>query len=672
MADLRSEPGRPSTEHSLAAGVRARRSFHIMQRAESTQTMRAWERFLSGDASAMAPGANTVVASWMRSHALGINPSGRAAPLAARGDAMEALRVRHADLLGAASDVFAGAAALFAGSRSLMLLTNPEGIVLDTIGDHQTLDDGQDIHLMPGGDWREHTVGTNGIGTALATGRPAQVHGAEHFCEGIKAWTCAAAPIYEPGTGLVLGVVDISGPPATYQRNNLSLAVATARQIEMLLSHRMSLERMQLLEACLAQASGADRGGLVVLDRNGRLVHSSGRAPALAALGHRLPGLAEGASIDDWPAQLPQPLRADWFSVIRSEGRTIGAVLRIPPVQPSALARPASAKERSEASPDPFAAILWRSGSMERVVARARRLVGKRVPVLIEGETGVGKELFARALHGDSADGRPFVVFNCGAVVKDLLASELFGHVRGAFTGAAAGGALGRFEQAHGGTLCLDEIGEMPLELQSFLLRVLEEGVIYRLGSGQAHAVDVRLIAMTNRHLRDEVAATRFRRDLYHRLSVTSLQPPPLREREGDVDLLVAAFNRRLAARHGVPERQFGDAVMARLRTYQWPGNVRELHNMVESLLLMAEGAAVTDEEVAAFLETTPQTAGLIAEPRLSAAAAGNGASLEQAERTTIARAIAQSHANLAEAARRLGISRSTLYRKMERYGLSG
>jgi len=636
-----------------------------MQRADSTPTMRAWERFLSGDASAMVPGASSVVASWLRSQELGINPGGRAAPLAARGDAMEALRVRHADLLDAASDVFAQAAELFAGSRSLMLLTNPEGIVLNTIGDHQTLDDGETIHLMPGGDWREHTIGTNGIGTALATGRPAQVHAAEHFCEGIKAWTCAAAPIYEPGTGRVLGVVDISGPPETYQRNNLSLAVTTARQIEMVLSHRMSLERLQLLEASLARASRADRGGLVVLDRHGRLVHSSGRAPALVALGHRLPGLAEGAPIDDWPAQLPQPLRADWFSVIRSDGRTIGAVLRIPPVPPPSVARAASTK--GEASSDPFAAILWRSGSMERVVTRARRLVGKRVPVLIEGETGVGKELFARALHGDPSDGRPFIVFDCGAVVKDLLASELFGHVRGAFTGAAAAGALGRFEQAHGGTLCLDEIGEMPLELQSFLLRVLEEGVIYRLGSGQPHPVDVRLIAMTNRHLRDEVLAGRFRRDLYHRLSVTGLQPPPLREREGDVDLLVEVFNRRLAARHGVPERHFGDAVMAMLRAYPWPGNVRELRNMVESLLLAAEGEAVTMEEVAASLETMPLPAPPAAEPPVA-----TGASLEDAERATIARAIAQSHANLAEAARSLGISRSTLYRKMERYGLSG
>jgi transcriptional regulator of acetoin/glycerol metabolism len=688
MPGPRAEPGRPTMlrgdpvesqvprhEHfgpasaaDYSAGERGRLSWQIMRRADSTETMRAWERFLSGDSAAMLPGANVVVASWLRSQKLGINPSGRAAPLAARGDAMEMLRSRHSDLLAAASEVFAKAAALFDDSRSLMLLTNAEGIVLDTIGDHQTLDDGQDIHLMPGGDWREHTVGTNGIGTALATGRPAQVHAAEHFCEGIKGWTCAAAPIYEPGTRRVLGVVDISGPSMTYQRNNLNLALAMAQQIEMVLSNRMSLEHIQLLEACLEGASGGDQGGLVLLDSHGRLVHRSGRTPHLVALGHRLPGL-EGASIDDWPAQLPQPLRADWLNVIRREGRTIGAVLMIPPAMHSTVSRAAPAAR--DETPDPFAPIIWRSPNMGQVVARARRLVGKRVPVLIEGETGVGKELFARALHGDPSEGRPFIVFNCGAVVKELLASELFGYVRGAFTGATTAGAMGRFEQAHGGTLCLDEIGEMPLDLQSFLLRVLEEGLIYRLGSGQPRSVDVRLIAMTNRQLRDEVAAGRFRRDLYHRLSVTCIQPPPLRERDGDVDLLVTLFNRNLAAQHGVPELQFGKPVREMLRAYAWPGNVRELRNMVESLLLMAEGEAVTVDEVAAFLEAAP--APPIPASGLAAVLPHAGStSLEQAERAAIIRAIRTCHANLAEAARSLGISRSTLYRKMERYRLNG
>jgi transcriptional regulator of acetoin/glycerol metabolism len=540
-----------------------------------------------------------------------------------------------------------------------MLLTNPDGIVLDAVGDHQALDAGQTIHLMQGGDWREDTVGTNGIGTALATRRPAQVHASEHFCEGIKAWTCAAAPIFALGTDEVLGILDISGPTSTYQRNNLSLAVSIARQIEMVMNERASRERMRLLEVCLERMTAWDVAGLIAIDREGRLVHNCGRLPDLVPLGHRLPGLDAQATVEDWAVSLPAPLRADLYNVIRVDGRAIGAVLVIPE-------RPLF---RSVGGPDPseagFSAIVGQSPQLAQALARTRQLRGKRVPVLIEGETGVGKELFARALHGDERDGHPFVVFNCGAVVKDLVASELFGHVRGAFTGANSGGAIGRFEQAHGGTLCQDEIGEMPLDLQSILLRVLEDGVIYRLGSGQPHAVDVRLIAMTNRHLLEEVAAGRFRRDLYHRLSVTRLQPPPLRERAGDVPLLIAHFNRQLAARHSVPERQFSTPLLARLSDYAWPGNVRELRNLVESLLLMSATPKVTEAEMTDLLECAGGHATVaITDER-------HAASLEDAERAAILQTTQACHGNLAEAARFLRISRSTRYRKMERYGLS-
>lgn len=633
--------------------------FNIRQSSAGRETMLAWERFLTDDPHGIDPVRNFVVSSWLRSRELGINPRGRAAPLAARGDAMAHLRARHADLLGAAADVFASSAPLFGGSRSLMLLTNPDGIVLDAVGDHQTLDAGQNIHLMEGGDWREDTVGTNGIGTALATRRPAQVHAAEHFCEGIKAWTCAAAPIFALGTEEVLGILDISGPTGTYQRNNLSLAVSLARQIEMVMHERASRERMRLLEACLERMTATDVAGLVAIDREGRLVHNCGRLPDLVPLGHRLPGLDGRTMVEDWASALPPPLRADWFNVIRVDGRAIGAVLVIPE-------RPLS---RSVVGPDArdagFSAIIGQSPQLSQTLARTRQLRGKRVPVLIEGETGVGKELFARALHGEMRDSHPFVVFNCGAVVKELLASELFGHVRGAFTGAASGGAIGRFEQAHGGTLCLDEIGEMPLDLQAILLRVLEDGVIYRLGSGQPHAVDVRLVAMTNRHLLDEVAAGRFRRDLYHRLSVTRLQPPPLRDRTGDVPLLIAHFNRLLAARHGVPERHFTASLLAQLSDYGWPGNVRELRNMVESLLLMSEAPQVTESEVMDLLERPTGS------PAVAITTERHVASLVEAERAAILQTTCACHGNLAEAARALRISRSTLYRKMERYGLS-
>ena len=617
--------------------------------------MLAWERFLTGHPRAIVPAGNFVVSSWQRSLALGVNPANRSAPLLARGEAMRQLHLRHREVLTAAANVFAELTDLFAGSRSIALLTNPDGVVLEAVGDLYTLEQGQDIHLMPGGDWSEGTVGTNGIGTVLATGRPAQVHAAEHFCEGIKRWTCAAAPIYEPGTGAILGVVDISGPPATYQRNNLALAVATARQIESTLGERAAQERTRLLEVCLQRLTASDTaGGLLAIDRTGRLVHTTGRVASPVALGERVPGLDVNMAVEEWANCLPEQWRAEWFSPVGFGGRTIGAVLVIPEKPRTVAGRLGAQASESDPERSGFDAVIGRSLPMTAMIERARLLAGRRVPVLIEGETGVGKELIARALHGPQ-DGRPFIAFNCGAASKELVAGDLFGHVRGAFTGATSEGRPGRFELAHGGTLCLDEIGEMPLDLQPVLLRVLEEGVVYRLGDTQPRHVDVRLIAITNRNLRDEVAAGRFRRDLFYRIAVTALTVPPLRDRGGDIDLLAAHFNEQLATRHGVAPCAFTPETLAALRALAWPGNVRELRNVVESALLTGADPVMSLPDAA----TRPQ-------PAFPAPLA----SLQDAEHDMIARALQQAHGNIASASRLLRISRSTLYRKMERYGL--
>ena len=635
----------------------------MSRRSDTGDTMLAWERFLTGHPRAIAPACNFVVSSWQRSLALGVNPTSRTAPLLARGEAMRQLRLRHRELLTAAASVFAELTDLFAGSRSIMLLTNPDGVVLEAVGDLYTLEQGQDIHLMQGGDWSEGVVGTNGIGTALATGRPAQVHAAEHFCEGIKRWTCAAAPIYDPGSGEILGVVDISGPPATYARNNLALAVTTARQIESAIGERAAHERARLLEVCLQRLSSSDAAELLAIDRGGRLVHSTGRVASPVALGERVPGLDATLAVEDWARCLPEQWRAEWFSPVAFQGRSIGAVLVVPE-KPRGLTPRGGTVAGSESDPDRsgFGAIIGRSPPMAALVERAKMLAPRRVPVLIEGETGVGKELIARALHGATDPRRPFIAFNCGAVSRELVAGELFGHIRGAFTGATSEGRPGRFELAHQGTLCLDEIGEMPLDLQPVLLRVLEEGVVYRLGDTQPRHVDVRLIAMTNRNLRDEVAAGRFRRDLFYRIGVTALTVPPLRDRSGDIDLLAAHFNVQLAARHGVAARVFGPDVVDALRAMPWQGNVRELRNLIENLVLTGAEPEVGLHELGTDL--------FAAAPPAADLAAPAAASLERAEHDAIARALSHAQGNIADAARRLGISRSTLYRKIGRYGL--
>jgi len=634
----------------------------VIGRAEGGDTMLAWERFLTGDPDAAVPVGNYLVSSWQRSLQLGVDPTGRAAPFAASGDDFHALRHRHRDLITAASGVFAEAAELLAGSHSIMLLTDANGVVLEAVGDRRTLEQGKDINLTHGGDWREDAVGTNGIGTTLATGRPAQVHAAEHFCEGIKRWTCAGAPIFEPGSKTILGAVDISGPPSTYQRSNLTLAVTAARQIESALAELAARERMRLLEVCLHKISSPDAAGLMAFDRVGRLIHATGRIPGNIGIGERVPGLERDAPIEDWATHLPEGWRPEWLNAVSLDGQNIGAVLVIPQTSRSTIgqAPPRGIPKGSENDPrrSNFDQIIGRGPAATAVIQRASKLVGRSVPVLIDGETGVGKELLARAIHDDADDRRPFIAFNCGAVSKELVAADLFGHV----PGATREGRPGRFELAHQGTLCLDEIGEMPLDLQPVLLRVLDEGIVYRVGDTQRRRVNARLIAITNRDLRAEVEAGRFRRDLYYRISVTSVTVPPLRDHVEDIEPLVDHFNRLLATRHHVPVLKFGPGVMAALRSQAWPGNVRELRNLIERLLLTCADRQVALNDLSSGLTKTAPSAPMPHEPE--------PASLDDAERDAILRALHHEHGNLTAAARRLGVSRSTIYRKMCRYGL--
>ena len=656
----------PSLQGSTPVAVAAGRELSQPQNpAAQRSTMLAWERFVSGESLALTPVDRVLLASWQRSRQSGVSPLGRLAPLAANGDALERLRRRHGDLMQASKGFFEATAQALAHSRSIILLTDPDGIVLDAAGDMRTLDVGRDVHLMQGGQWREDIIGTNGIGLALSTGRPSLVHAAEHYCEGIKRWTCAAAPIHMPGTDQVVGVIDISGPPSTYQVNNLALAVTAARQIEAALSEHAMRERMSLLEIGLQHQARADAAGLVIVDRNGLICHLSGHLPIPSLrLGQRLPPLDPRFGAGAWAKSLPEGLLPEWFEPVRLGGIVIGALVIVPRrVRPQRLR---SAEPASESDPrrSGFSQLQGRSAVLQTSIERARQLAGKRVPVLIEGETGVGKELFARAIHGDDKASGPFVAFNCGVATKELIADELFGHVRGAFTGATTEGRAGRFELAHGGTLCLDEIGELPLELQPLLLRALEEGVIYRLGDPRPRLVDVRLLAMTNRDLLHDIEARRFRRDLYHRISVTRVLVPPLRDRGLDVDLLVEHFNTSLAAHHGVPQRHFGSDVLAALHGYSWPGNVRELRNVIEGLLLTGSGPEVLRAELPA--EILYEAGDAVApEP-----ASMGGTRLDQTERQAIARALVEFHGNLAQAARALGISRSTLYRKVEVYHL--
>jgi two-component system response regulator HydG len=310
--------------------------------------------------------------------------------------------------------------------------------------------------------------------------------------------------------------------------------------------------------------------------------------------------------------------------------------------------------------------VVAESPAMQAVLVRARDFADADAPVVILGESGTGKEVVARALHASSARGaRAFVAVNVAALPAELLESELFGHVKGAFTGATAE-KQGLLEAAHGGTLFLDEIGEMPLPLQAKLLRALEDGEVRRVGDTRAFGVDVRFVCATHQDLARLVAEGRFREDLYYRLNVVPIQLPALRERPGDVDELARAFLERMAPRIGRKVTSFAPEALELLRRHPWPGNVRELENVVEQALVFADGDAVRPQDLPEGIRHAPAPAGL---PVPSGDRSLTDI-LEDLEQQLILAAYEKAKGVKAETARLLGIKPSALYYKLEKYGI--
>jgi DNA-binding NtrC family response regulator len=308
-----------------------------------------------------------------------------------------------------------------------------------------------------------------------------------------------------------------------------------------------------------------------------------------------------------------------------------------------------------------FESIIGRSPQMEQVFEKVRQVAPTKASVLIQGETGTGKELIAKAIHFNSPRRRkPFIAVNCGALSQTLLESELFGHEKGAFTGAIKQKA-GRFELAHGGTIFLDEIGETTPELQVRLLRVLQEQEFERVGGMKPVKVDTRVVAATNRDLKKEVDAGRFREDLYYRLNVIRLDLPPLRDRVDDIPLLVNFYLKQFCKDHG-RDLMVNPKAMSLLQNYHWPGNVRQLRTVMESAVILSSGKEILPRNLPEEIRNDTQPANAI---RLRV-----GMTVADAERELIRATLAELQGNKAKASRMLGLGRKTLYRKLEEYGI--
>jgi transcriptional regulator with PAS, ATPase and Fis domain len=312
-----------------------------------------------------------------------------------------------------------------------------------------------------------------------------------------------------------------------------------------------------------------------------------------------------------------------------------------------------------------FQNIIGHSRSLIRVLDTASRVAQRDSTVLIHGETGTGKELLARAIHQNSRrKQQPFITINCGAIPKDLLESELFGHTRGSFTGAV-GPKKGKIEMAHGGTLFLDEIGEMPLELQVKLLRLIQNGELEKVGATDVTKVDVRIIAATHRNLQALIEDGTFREDLYYRLAVVPLTIPPLRDRSEDIPELLEHLFVKARQKHDIPKLRLPSALTPYFSAYRWPGNIRQLENAVERLVVLSTGDEISFEELPDFLQH--QSGGLNA---IQFELPPHGISLEAIEKELILKALEKFEWNQTQAAKYLDISRRTLRYRMEKYGV--
>jgi len=629
--------------------------------------MEAWEWFLTEHKAPRNSIRRLIEDSWRRSVGQGVDPFRGAAPLMQREEDLQGLHRRNRELASAAKPIAAQAKRFLAESGTIMVITDPGGVIMHTEGDAATRGAAREIHLAPGGDWSEASVGTNAIGTALAVRGPVQIHAAEHFCEGIKQWTCSATVIEDPFDGEVRGIVDISGLKSTFDPHCLALAVATAGRITECLRQASLERRARLLEATVGRFYGRQSDALMVFDHQGRIVKANEEASS--ALRARGVELHEGGPLVvlrdnhlvDLEGQRLDSFDEDRVVPVVEGGDRLGTLL----VLPVARQTGGSAAPRQQRQPSsPFEGILRASPSLATQVEKAERLADLPAPVLLQGETGVGKEVFARAIHdsGQYSD-KPFVALNCGSLQRDLLSTELFGYAEGAFTGARRGGMPGKLEAADGGTLFLDEIGEMPLDLQPHLLRVLQEGEFYRLGENRPRKVRFRLLAATNRDLRQEVSEERFRMDLFYRLSVVTLTLPPLRERRNDIAPLARTFADQIAESYGLAPKSLSEDLVRALERYDWPGNIRELHNAIEAMMLMSGDDTLGTEALPE--EYRAQPGGACDDPSGS-----HSGLLKSGERDLIVEAIRSAGGNLTRATRSLGIAKSTLYLKLKRFGI--
>ena len=616
-------------------------------------------------------------------------------------------------------------------THSMVLLTSSKGMVLHSLGDTDFLEKASRVALIPGADWSEQQKGTNAVGTALAEQEALTVHGNQHFLSAHQFLTCSCSPIFDP-YGQVIGALDVTGDHRSYHHHTLALVRMSAQMIENHMFGDVFHNAVRVHFHARPEFMGTLVEGIAVFSPEGRFLSANRSAqfqlgmPRSALQAHTfssLFGIPISALLDVSRSGMIRPLqvvlhngvsvwcKANFKSQLTWDVPKVAPshpqTQRMPTAPADAIASPSStvtpgtAAARTPCWKGHFSALKFLDTGdpqVSMVVQKLCKVSGRDIPVMIQGETGTGKDLLAKAIHNDSARaGQPFVSVNCASIPDTLIESELFGYEEGAFTGARKKGASGRILQAHGGTLFLDEIGDMPKHLQARLLRVLQERKVSPLGAGKEVDVDVVVISATHKNLKEMIARGDFREDLYYRLNGLVVKLPALRERL-DFEVVTEKILKSLCenGQHiGV-----SPTVMDMFKRYPWPGNIRQLHNLLRTAVVMVghdpqiEPEHLPDDFLDELKDLAPASvhasAPLMSHAgvpiQLGAAPTGiatteatgytdamaPGAALDPRQRlqdvalAAMTQMLRLHNGNVSAAAKALGVSRNTIYRKKD------
>jgi len=651
----------------------------------------SWERYILDGELDVARLRPEISEAWVRCRKAGIDPLSGRNTFTLPEEELAQLLEKRKNLIDVARPFMGNLYQFVASSSFVVLLCDERGYILETAGDPDVIRNAPDLNFSQGALWTEAEIGNNGVGTSLHLQRPFQVSGSEHYCRKHHPWTCSGSPIFDE-RGRMIGVLEMSGPVEATHQHTLGMVVAAAEAIQQQLRVQTKNRELMLLNVRLSNLFLTVSDGVVVVDPEGCILQINPVAEKIfsahekALVGHPFADyvdkadpirelLDSGRAFSDLEVNIsahsgPASCLASGKPIKDEQGNLTSGVIFLNPLHRiNKLINRFSGAHAMFTFDD----IIGSGSALARAVQLAIQAAGSPSNVLLQGESGTGKEMFAQAIHNRSSRRQgPFVAINCGAIPRELVGSELFGYVEGAFTGAHKRGRPGKFELAAGGTLFLDEIGDMPLDQQVSLLRVLQDKSITRIGGDKNLLVDVRIICATNKDLQSEIAKGNFRQDLYYRLNVISITLPPLRGQREDIPLLFRTFYERICRKLGVEAAQVDPEVIARLQQYDWPGNMREFQNVVEKMVNLPFQPRIAVNSLPDEILRAPAPP-----PALPSGEGGflrdHRARIKQSmaerERQEILAAMSSHGGNLSETARALGLSRASLYRKLARRG---